>query len=383
MPRPALKYPVDPGLLSGFLALSPWSQTEMAKRFGVGRANWVGLLHGRRTIGEPRFRDLLRWVGLQVQDGELCRLPGLVVWRIASAQHVEAFRNLPATLQPKDTWDLVVSSPVPDRDWVHLLVQKAEKFPLLLSVRPQWYPFLQTFQPGLLRHHRLWCFDQAVGIEKIHAVLGENQPAVPLETGNRWFVARETAELREPDLEEWARWMRQILHVDTSAWLLPGLVENEGGKVQEKDASDDPQVSGKIWTYLSHRLDLGDTHASVCSIPVFSLETPGNVPLGMVRLDTAFLGEEAVETGRRHRLAFYRDDHSGVLWLIRLRDPAGCADSAQPTSGRPQSLGLLRREAVLGILAGSPEFLALGNVVGCFKSRGEMERCREELAEPE
>ncbi len=368
MPRPSEEYPVDPELLSGFLALSPWSQAEMAKRFGVGRANWVGLLHGRRTIGKARFMDLLQWVGLQITNDKPSRLPGLLVWRIASEQHVEAFRNLPAALQPEDSWDLVVSSPLPGREWIHALALGDGNFPVLLSVRPQWYPFLRTFRPGLFRHHKLWLFGKGISIEKIHASLGEDQPPVLLETKSKWFVSSGTEGLLAPDLEEWARWMRQTLHVDTSSWFLTGIQEENGEAVPGEDASGNPDVCRKVWAYLSHRLDLGDTHVSVCGIPVFLLEQPQDYPMGMVRLDVSFLDRETVQAGREQRLAFYRDESSGVLWLLQLRDPVGCA-GGQPVSGCQNATRLPDREEVLGILAGAPDILGLGKVVGCFGSQ--------------
>ena len=273
MPRPALSYPVDLEPLSDFYLLSPWSLSEMARRFGLGRSNLMGLLRGDRTISNAKLLELLRWSGLEVVDRKLRLAPALHVWRVASANHLEAFARLHVDLRPEDAWDLVTEADHPRRDWIHVLSHPRDGRQVLLSVRPDYYPLLRDQWPGLGRHRRLLRFADGKKYDDIAGQLGGEQLYIPLAQGSRLFTeatAKDGGVASE--MEEWARWLRQSLHLDTSPWLLPELAageETQGEGSTPSATSVHPDACRHAWTALSHRLDMGGAHADVCDVPVF------------------------------------------------------------------------------------------------------------------
>ncbi len=327
MPRPALSYPVPLEPLSDFYALSPWSLAEMSRRFGLGRSNLMGLLRGERTISNDKLMSLLRWSGLEVVDGTLRLAPGLHVWRVASVKHLEAFARLPAGLQPEDAWDLVTEADRPRREWIHILSQSRDARQVLLSVRPDFYPLLRDRWPGLGRHDRLRHFAEGRKYDEIAGRLGGEHLYIPSAEGTRLFTDTEAPNMgRAPEINEWARWLRQSLHVDTSPWLLPELAakETQSGRSTPPTTSVHPEACQHAWTALTHRLDTGGTHADICDVPVFSLGDIHQYPAGMVRLDRSFLGERAMEYGKARRLRFYKDENNKSLWLVLMNGQSQC-----------------------------------------------------------
>ncbi|MGC8592582.1 hypothetical protein, partial [Acidithiobacillus sp.] len=274
MPRPALSYPVTIEPLSDFYALSPWSLVVMARRFGLGRSNLMGLLRGDRTISNAKLLELLRWSGLEVVDRKLRLAPALHVWRVASANHLEAFARLPVDLRPENAWDLVTEADHPRRDWIHVLSHPRDGRQVLLSVRPDYYPLLRDRWPGLGRHHRLLRFADGKKYDEIAGRLGGEQLYIPSAEGTRLFTDTEAQNMgMDPEINEWARWLRQSLHVDTSLWLLPELAAEgaQGGGFTASPTSVHPEACQHAWMNLSHRLDLGGSQADICDVPVFPL----------------------------------------------------------------------------------------------------------------
>lgn len=327
MPRPALFYSVSLYPLSDFYTLSPWSLAEMARRFGLGRSNLMGLLRGERTISNDKLMALLRWSGLEVVDGKLRLAPGLHVWRVASVKHLEAFARLPAGLQPEDAWDLVTEADRPRREWIHILSQPRDARQVLLSVRPDFYPLMRDRWPGLGRHCRLRHFVEGRKYDEIAGRLGGEHLYLPSAEGTRLFTDPEAANMgRAPEINEWARWLRQSFHLDTSPWLLPELAaeETQGGRSTPPATSVHPEACQHAWTALTHRLDTGGTHADICDVPVFSLGDIHQYPVGMVRLDRSFLGEKAMEYGKAQRLRLYKDETAGVMWLVVMYSESPC-----------------------------------------------------------
>ena len=327
MPRPALFYSVSLYSLSDFYTLSPWSLAEMSRRFGLGRSNLMGLLRGERTISNDKLMALLRWSGLEVVDGKLRLAPGLHVWRVASVKHLEAFARLPAGLLQEDAWDLVTEADRPRREWIHLLSQSRDARQVLLSVRPDFYPLLRDRWPGLGRHDRLRHFAEGRKYDEIAGRLGGEHLYIPPAEGIRLFTDTEAPNMgRAPEINEWARWLRQSLHVDTSPWLLPELAaeETQGGGLTPSATSVHPEACQHAWTALTHRLDTGGIHADICDVPVFSLGDIHPYPVGMVRLDRSFLGEKAMEYGKAQRLRLYKDENTGVMWLIVMNSESPC-----------------------------------------------------------
>ena len=327
MPRPALSYPVSLDPLSDFYTLSPWSLAEMGRRFGLGRSNLMGLLRGERTISNAKLLELLHWSGLEVVDRSLRLAPALQVWRVASIKHLEAFARLPADLQPEDAWDLVTEADRPRREWIHILSQPRDARQFLLSVRPDFYPLLRDRWPGLGRHDRLRHFAEGKKYDEIAGRLGGEHLYIPSAEGTRLFTDTEAPNMgRAPEINAWARWLRQSLHVDTSPWLLPELAmeETQGGGSTPPATSVHPEACQHAWTALTHRLDTGGTHADICDVPVFSLGDIHQYPVGMVRLDRSFLGEKAMEYGKAQRLRFYKDENTGVMWLVVMNGQSPC-----------------------------------------------------------
>ncbi|WP_291510966.1 hypothetical protein [Acidithiobacillus sp.] len=327
MPRPALSYPVRLEPLSDFYLLSPWSLSEMARRFGLGRSNLMGLLRGERTISNAKLLELLRWSGLEVVEGDLRLAPGVHVWRVASAKHREALLRLPKDLRPEDAWDLVTESDRPRREWIHVLSHPRDARQVLLSLRPDHYPVLRDRWPGLGRHGRLLHFAEGKKYDEIAGQLGGERLYLPLAQGALLFTEAKVKEGSvAPEIDEWARWLRQTLYLDTSPWLLPELAaEATPGEGPSPSVTPvDPDACQRAWAALSHRLDLGGAHADTCDVPVFPLGDIRQYPVGMVRLDRSFLGDRALEYGKAQRLRFYRDEHTRVLWLILLEQPCPC-----------------------------------------------------------
>jgi len=333
MPRPALTYPVSLEPLSDFYALSPWSLAEMARRFGLGRSNLMGLLRGDRTISNARLEELLRWSGLEVVDGTLRLAPGLHVWRIASDHHLEAFARLPEKLRPEDAWELVTEADHPRREWIHVRSRSRDARQVLLSVRPDYYPLLRDRWPALGRHERLYRFADGKTYDGIANNLGGKQLYIPAAESAQLFMNTDAKKIKsDPEIDAWARWLRQSLHIDTESWLLPELAaeEPQGEGSGTSAASVHPEACQRAWAVLSHRLDLGDAHSDLCDVPVFSLGEVHQYPKGMVRLDRSFLDEKAMEYAKAQRLRFYMDENTVVMWLVVMngQSPCGLPDTS-------------------------------------------------------
>lgn len=367
MSRPALSYPVSLDPLSDFYTLSPWSLAEIARRFGLGRSNLMGLLRGERTVSNDKLMALLRWSGLEVVNGTLQLAPGLQVWRVASVKHLEAFARLPAGLQPEDGWDLVTEADHPRREWIHLWSQSRDARQFLLSVRPDFYPLLRDRWPGLGRHDRLRHFAEGRKYDEIAGRLGGEHLYIPSEEGSRLCIKVVAPHIgMKPEISEWARWLRQSLHLDTSPWLIPEVVaeETQGGKSSPLSTSVHPEACQHAWTALTHRLDTGETHTDICNVPVFSLGEMHPYPIGMVRLDRSFLGEKAMEFGKARRLRVYKEENTGVLWLVVMNSefPCGLPDAFFSNRIGDFALVLQGESLVVGRIA-APGQSILGRVL--------------------
>jgi len=376
MPRPALRYPVSVDPLADLYLLSPWSLAEMARRFGLSRSNLMGVLRGGRTVSEATLRHLLAWSGLQAVDGELRLLPGLHVWRIASSRQLEAFARLPSELQPQDDWDLLGEADRPQREWVHVLGRVGDGVRVLLSLRPDFYPLLRDQRPGLGRPQRLTRFAQGNTYDDLAAQLGGNRLYLLPEQEACLFVRASLDEGSKEmaALEDWARWLRQALRMDTSPWL---LARTEDRGAESSGDAVDPQACRRAWAALSHRLDLGDAHPEVCEVPVFPLGPLRHYPLGMVRLDRHFLGDTLLAYGKAQRLRLYKDADTRTLWLVLLERETTCGLPDAVPAGRTDQLALLQEGArlVVGPVA-SPAQKLLGRVLsrlqpvgGCWNRR--------------
>ena len=367
MPRPALSYPVNLEPLSDFYMLSPWSLAEVSRRFGLGRSNLMGVLRGERTISNAKLLELLHWSGLEVVDRSLRLAPALHIWRVASVKHLEAFLRLPAALRPVDAWDLVTEADHPGREWIHVLSQPNDARQVLLSIRPDFYPLLRDRWSGLGRHHRLRHFAEGKKYDAIAFSLGGEHLYISPAEGTRLFTDTEAQKMgRAPEINAWARWLRQSLHVDTSPWLLPVLAaeETQGGGSTPPATSVHPEACQHAWTALTHRLDTGGMHADICDVPVFSLGDIHQYPVGMVRLDRSFLGEKAMECGKAQRLRLYKDDSTGVIWLVVMNGQSLCGLPDAFFSDRLGDFALMRQgESLLVGRISAPGQNILGRVL--------------------
>ncbi|WMT47205.1 MAG: hypothetical protein RE468_00815 [Acidithiobacillus caldus] len=318
MPRPALPYSIQFDFLPDIYALSPWSLSEIARRFGLGRSVLMGLLRGERTVGEDRLQALLRWSGLDVSGCRLHLAGGLHVWQVASDKQLEALDHLPVHLRPEDAWEIVVEPDRPQREWVHLLGWRGPA-QVLLSVRPTWYPLLRNMRPALGAPRRLRGFASGTRYEDLAATLGERQMHLPPSKIGQILVDLPQDGVT-PEREAWGQWLRQALHLDTSAWAVAPMAE---ATPVGENASEtiDARAGDLVWTRLSHRLDLGSDHRDICEVPLFRLGEEHPYPIGMVRLDRVFLGDVLFDTGKAERLRIYLDDASGERWLVEMAEP--------------------------------------------------------------
>ncbi|MDX5936321.1 hypothetical protein [Acidithiobacillus thiooxidans] len=359
MPRPTLVYPVNLDPLPSFYALSPWSLAEIARRFGLGRSNLMGLLRGEHTVSHDKLMALLSWSGLEVKDRQLRLAPVLQVWRIASIKHLEALQALPDGLQPGTDWVLVSEADVPRREWIHVWsVEKGKdgenKAQVLLSVRPDFYPLLCQHWPHLGGPSALRYFAPGKSYADLASTLGKTHLYLTAEASTSlWVTPQEPQPGDRADFQAWAQWLRQSLHMDTSPWLL--------GEAQENSSTED-ETAALNWqtpahhktcelvqTALTHRLDVGSTHAAICDVPVFSLTDKRQYPSGMVRLDQSFLGDQGLQWGKAQKLRWYIDPATGDKWLVKMKSHPHCGLPEAFTADTAGQWVLMLREELLQI----------------------------------
>jgi hypothetical protein len=148
--------------------------------------------------------------------------------------------------------------------------------------------------------------------------------------------------------------------------LLPEVVaeETQGGGSTPPATSVHPEACQHAWTALSHRLDLGGAHTDICDVPVFSLGGIHQYPTGMVRLDRSFLAEKAMEYAKAQRLRFYKDENTGVMWLVVVNGQPPCGLPDISSSGRIGDFALmLQGESLLVGRISAPGQNILGRVL--------------------
>ncbi|MBE7562161.1 hypothetical protein H7F10_04130 [Acidithiobacillus sp. HP-6] len=359
MPRPALVYPVNLDPLPSFYALSPWSLAEIARRFGLGRSNLMGLLRGEHTISQDKLMALLSWSGLEVEERQLRLAPVTQVWQIASVKHLDALKALPIGLQPGKDWVLVGEADRPQREWIHVWSMEKEKdaarkTQVLLSVRPDLYPLLCQYWPHLERPSSLQYFAPGKSYADLASTLGKTHLYLTPEESAQWLVIPQDPQPGDrPDIQAWAQWLRQSLHMDTSSWLL--------GEIPEKQTAEDetalltwqtpphPKTCELVQKALTHRLDVGSTHDAICDVPVFSLTDKRQYPSGMLRLDQNFLGDQGLQWGKAQVLRWYIDPATGNKWLVKIKKPQACGLPEAFTADTAGQWVLMLRKEVLQI----------------------------------
>ncbi|MBU2759489.1 hypothetical protein [Acidithiobacillus sulfurivorans] len=100
---------------------------------------------------------------------------------------------------------------------------------------------------------------------------------------------------------------------------------------------------------MTHRLDVGSAHDAICDVPVFSLTDKRQYPLGMLRLDQSFLGDQGLQWGKAQELRWYIDPTTGDKWLIKIKNPQACGLPKAFTADTAGQWALMLREEVLRI----------------------------------
>ncbi|WP_291522852.1 hypothetical protein [Acidithiobacillus sp.] len=401
MTRHHAPLPLD--ILRAFFTLSHLSLSEMARRFGLSRSNLMGLLSGLTTVGPDKVDQLLAWSGLeQAPDTTLSILPGLHLWKIASAREMDAFFALTPALLPDPSIlsniELILDLPMIDESRVHLLIHLPDDRHILLSSRPDFFRLMQDRWPTLNSPQHLQCFRPPYTLQKLIAESGRNaplyRPSAAVQTvfspigAVNGVVANHIA--------DWAVRARQHLHLDLARCLsvddqvIPANSASSTAFLDAETASESPPLNpardnllapadiacSQARQLLTRRLDVGGgAHREICDIPLFLMEGHHDYPSGMIRMDLAFLGAERLALGKAQRLRFYQENRGtaeGACWLVVMADGAPlCGHPGSFKNGKPQSGShhLVRRDDHLQITK-TPEDSDtwIGRVVGRFEA---------------
>ena len=395
--------PLPLDTLRAFFTLSHLSLSEMARRFGLSRSNLMGLLSGLSTVGPDKVDQLLAWSGLeQAPDTTLNILPGLHLWKIASAREMDAFCALTPSLLPDPSTltdvELILDLPMIDESQVHLLIPLREDRHILLSSRPDFFRLLQDRWPALNCPQTLQCFRPPYTLPRLVAESGRSAPLYrPSDAVQTVFSPIGSVNgVVAHHIADWAIRARQHLHLDLShclsvddqvipshsAWStsFPDLKTASEKPLSKSDMGNPPAPADIACTQarqlLTRRLDVGGgAHREICDIPLFLLEGRHDYPSGMIRMDLAFLGTERLALGKAQRLRFYQESRGnaeGACWLVVMAaDAPLCGHPGSVTNGKSQSGShhLVRRDDHLQI-TDTPEDsdLWIGRVVGRFET---------------
>ncbi len=377
MPRPALPYPISTQELHAVFSLSHLSFSEIARRFGLSRSNLMGMFRGVRTIGDEKLYRLLEWAGFEThQHASIHLAPGLHLWQVTSTAQLDTLTHLPAHLFPEHlAFDLVVGLPQIDREWVHLFSHSPDHRHILLSCRPAFFQLLQDRRPGVGTPVHLVRWAEGQSHRHMISEMGQKTLHVPhgdIAENLKWMSE---ADLHaHPPIADWARWIRQKLRIDTSAWLPTEMVTIiEGEALAEFQALEGEALTQTTcqhaWKMLHHKLDVGGGyHQDVADIPIFPLDGLHQYPTGLARLDRDFLGEALLSLAKRQQLRFYMDTSQRVRWLVAVAPGARCGLPAAPGERSGTPLRLVRRGdhlRIVDVIHAADQWL--GDVVGRFE----------------